>query len=155
MVQRLTREKNGVYSYPAIYVGTTQSEYLDLMPDESLAGSGAYSFWDVQDPVTVQNWRGVMSRATFTASLIVWGDLRLIYPADWQGRTYANVASDIMNLLKGGTGLAQFGDDFTFFHEGASIFQRFTHREIERQHMMKPYFGLRIEGQITYVGNCS
>lgn len=153
--QRLTKEKNGVYNYPGIYIGGTADGYLDLLPDEKL---GVYSFWDINDPVNVRSIHQVDGMITFRAALVVWGNLRNIYPSDWQGRTSYNLATDILDrLLLGSSGSADavIGDDVQIFaNEGATIYPRYTHKEINRQFLMKPYGGCRIEMDITYNKPC-
>jgi hypothetical protein len=155
-VQKLKGERDGrTFDYPGIYAGGTGSgDYLDLLPDLHLASLGGYSFWHVNEPVTVEHWKHNLGRLEAQAALIVWFDFRKVYPADWKGRSVWNVIQDVLDVLSTGTGMANFGDELEFFYSGETIYRGYTHNEIERQFLMKPYGGFRIEGTIFFNKTC-
>jgi len=151
--QRLVGE--GQLNYPAVFTaGQGSGDYLSLLPDRHLASLGGYSFWDTKEPVTVSNWRNDLASLQFKAGLVVWFDFRKVYPADWKGRTIWNVIQDVLNELKSGGGMATFGEDLEFHYSGETIFPRYSHKEIDRQFLMKPYGGFRIDGTVHFTDNC-
>lgn len=154
--EKRVKEKEGKnYNYPSVYVGAHgKGDYLDLMPDEHLLGVGAYSFWDVKEPVKIDVWNQDSGQLRFDAGLVVWFDFRKVYPSDWQGRTVWNVVQDVLDVLKYKTGFASIGNELEFYYSGESIYQRYTHNEIKRQFLMKPYGGFRIDMTIFYQGTC-
>lgn len=153
--KRLVKEKDGQeYRYPGIYVGSAEKgDYLDLLPDEHLATDGGFSFWDVSEPVRTTEWRIDPKGVTFSAGLVVWFDFQKVYPADWQNRTVWHVVQDVMNALNAG-GATQIGDDVTFAYSGETIYPRYSHNEIKRQFLMKPYGGFRINCSIFFNEPC-
>lgn len=150
--QKLTKEVDGrTYNYPGIYVGGAgKGDYLDMLPDAHLATFGGYSFWDLDEPIRKTEY----GTHEIKAALVVWFDFRKIYPADWQGRSVWNVVHTVTNALSTGTGAASMGDEMAFYYSGESIYPRYSHREINRQFLMKPYGGFRIEGTIFLNNLC-
>lgn len=154
-VQRVQQERSGAqYVFPGVYVGSTgRGNYLNLLPDANL---GCYSYWEIQDPERLINWDdSAMTRMEADFGLVVWFDFRKLYPSDWQGRLVSNVVTQVVEVLETGgvsTGSIQIN---SFSYSAENIYRGYTHREIDRQFLFKPYGGFRIDGTLIYVEPCS
>jgi hypothetical protein len=136
--------------YPAIYVGSNRGEdYLSMLPDRHL---GNYLYCDITseevDHKPRQSRDGVVE-----LDLVFHWNYKKVYPADHRGRTIENVKQDIFDALDKpitGIRLRVLG-----FEEGANnIYNRYTHREIDQQMLMRPYGGVKIKIRLYYEQNC-
>lgn len=148
--QRLTKEKdNRAYSYPAIYTGGQGGlDYLSMFPDEHLAASGGFSWWDVQNPVQVNDFGGLR----FNAGLIVWFDFMRVYPSplDWKANDVWNVAKAVLDVLDT-TGNANIDENSIEVNDRPErVYPGLSHNDIKRNYSMRPYGVFRIDMDIFW-----
>ena len=144
-----TGENGKLIYYPAVFVGGT--EYLGLLPDSHL---GNYSFFRMRDPEEIEFYARNVNKITATFDLIVWFDLRKVYPLEI-GRNIEHVKSDLlkhfrsMTLTRGTIILEQI------FKDAKNIYSDYTINETEHgQFMMHPYGALMIRGKLIYKEDC-
>ena len=156
-VQKMTKEIEGrVYDYPGIYTGGSGAgDYLNLLPDEHLISSGGgYSYFEFPDVQRLTDWKdGGVLETDF--SLVFWFDFRRVYPNDWQDKTVSNVIRQVLDELAKGTGQTAIDTDIEFSYSSERIYQGYSHKEIDRQFLMKPYGGFRIDGELFYHRPCA
>jgi hypothetical protein len=146
--QKIPGEKGFFPNIPIQANGT--KDYLEVFPNEKL---GNFSFWDIADGQTVRI-EGDFFRVNFQAGLVVWGDLRNVYPADWQTRTGANVEHEVSEALRR-TGLLASNSEITIFREADNIYRGYNHKEVNHQFLLRPYFGFRINCSLNHKTPCS
>jgi hypothetical protein len=160
-VQLMVDERNGrQVQIPGIYIGGADGkQYMPggLLPDTH---KGNFSFFDLSDRQGITMFRPVRE-LLFTVGLVVWGDARTTYPADWQERNVVNVVSDVLDVLENMATPSINIVPTMYFYDATNIYNQrryrldsFTHNEIQTQFLMWPYFGFRIEMDIKYFNNC-
>lgn len=156
-VSKMTKEKDGrKYNYPGIYAGGSDGgEYIDLLPDTHLfENSGGYSYLEFNDSQDFKNWNnGGMLEMDF--ALVVWFDFRKVYDtATWKGKAVSNVVQLVLDELAKGTGQAVLEHSLKFRYSAERIYRGYTHNEIKKQFLMKPYGGFRIDTKLIYQPSC-
>jgi len=129
--------------FPGVYVGGNSNDYLDLLPDSLL---GCYSFFHVKDGEEYLGEGRRQGNVKFEFGLVVWFDYRKVYPSDWKLRSVENVKKQVVDVFRksGGCGVQiQIGKAWV---EADNIYKGFTHEEIDRQFLIRPYGGFRIDG---------
>jgi hypothetical protein len=152
-VQALVKDKGGQqYTYPGIYTGGSgKGEYLDLLPDTHL---GNYTFFEVREPEKISGWKpGELQRIEAPFGLVCWFDFRSVYSADWQGRTVGNAISDLLAAISGGMNNTAL-DINEIYYTAERIYRGYSHKEIDRQFLMKPFGGFRLDGTLIYTATC-
>lgn len=144
--QALKRDKDGrTVVYPGV-PALGGVEYISMLPDEHL---GQFSWFDIPEYDIEDQGRPDKIYRT-DASLIVWGDLRRIYPSDWQGRTVENVKNDVITALQA-PGLSSGKVRLSRSYDRQSdIYRGYTDTEVENQYMMRPYVAFRLDLQLTF-----
>ena len=135
-------------TYPVIYE-ENGIDHFPLYPNENL-GNFIYfertertNFWNYQRRNTI-NYNE-------TIGMVFWGDLRTIYPADWQQRTREHVRDEVVTALDSGAYTSiQSLQLNAFWYEGNNIYQGHSIKEIDSQYLMRPFVGFRIDFDITY-----
>ena len=143
--QRLKRDDGAkTVTYPAVYIGV--KDYLPAFPDSHI---GNFAFFDIQDGEEITNGRQTVDfEANF--GLIVWFDYRSVYSADWQERSIDNVKAEVIEVLKNAV-LSQSSISLVrSWERSESIYKGYTDNEVDRQFLMRPYGGFKIEGIIKY-----
>ncbi len=138
--------------YPAYESMSNDTQnYTSLLPDDLL---GNFGFWDVTDGASIEK-KGDFIHLTFSAGLVVWGDLRNVYTgAAWKSNNAKNVASDVAAALQAqGFGTSRLEYKKVWF-EANSIYKGYDHSEIKKQFLKRPYFGLRIDCEIVSQQKC-
>lgn len=156
--QRVVKHVNGKRYYtPSVYAGGTQwrghNDYIDVSPDANI---GNFSFFWVDDPQTV-GWQP-KEQSTIKASfaLIVWFDLRKVYPGELNNRNTEALKNEILNVLNGGFWLKTGRITVERIYELAeNVYRGFTIDEIDNQYLMHPYGGFRFEGTLTITQPCN
>jgi len=138
--------------YPATEtISNDSKEYLSLFPDKKL---GTYCFWDVVDGATLEK-KGDFICMTFNAGIIFWGDLRTVYsPGAWKAKNIQNVLFDVVEALRKEnfrTSRLEISKSYT---ESLNIYKGYYSKEIETQHLMRPFFGFRIDCNIVHKQIC-
>lgn len=147
--QRLEKTKDrSTYSYPSVFIG--QNDYLALYPDEHI---GNFTFWDISDGQEIENPTKSGSLVLIDFGLVLWCDLRDLYGSEWQTYSVENVKSDVLKILKYSTFKESSIRVVRIFEEAKNIYKNYSIEEIESQFLMRPYLGLRFEGQIKYLEN--
>ena len=147
--QQLKRTKdNRTVTYPAV-PALNGVEYIDMFPDEHL---GQFSWFDIPS-YSIED-RGRPDKIyKADASLIVWGDLRRMYAADWQGRTVEDAKNDVLTALEA-PGLS--GGKIRLkntYNRQSDIYRGYTDSEVENQYMMRPYIAFRLELEMMFQPN--
>lgn len=127
-----------------------KNDYLDVLPDEKY---GSFSFMMFDDPegVDVMNG-GFMSHITVRMGLIFWIDLSLI----GEGRRSEEVKELLRTYVGGKMKLTSGSFTLENISERVeNIYKGLTVSEIERQFLMQPYYGLRLDGLLTCNVGCN
>ena len=137
--------------YPAIFVGGKKGEeYLSMLPDRHL---GNYMYCDVTseeiDHKPGQSFDGVVE-----LDLVFHWNYKKVYPNDNLGKTIENVKKDIFTAIDRSI-WSSFDVRILGSEEGANnIYSGYTHNEIDRQFLMRPYGGIKIKIKMRYTNNC-
>lgn len=155
--QRLTKMQEGRRIVtPGVYCGGWrghgENDYIEVSPD---AGIGNFSFFEVDDPQTVEPgpWARTI-RAPF--SLIIWFDLRRVY-GERTNRNTEYLKTQIYRLLNGNEGwhLDQGRLELNRCYERVeNIYRGYTLSEIDNQFLMHPFTGFRFEGVLEFDEPC-
>lgn len=135
----------GEESFPAVFVG--EKSYLKMFPDGTI---GNFTFFDAPNVEDVIENGRVNKTLQTVFQLIVWGDLRKVYPSDWTLRTNENVKQELIEFFRLNSFPSARVKILRMFDRASDIYQGYANREIEDQFLMRPYFGFRIEGEIKY-----
>lgn len=135
---------------PGIYCG--RGEYLSMLPDEHL---GCFSFFRVMPVKKIEQWIDFADPITvFDFSLIVWYDLRKIYPTTYDQYSTENVNQLLLEFL------VDLSIPFTLsvseIVEGFELVYKDYDRALyDRTSFMMPQHGVRFSGRIEYpLTNC-
>jgi len=150
----LIETDQGTIRFPAVPVQSgIRKDYLKLFPDQHL---GEFGFFTMTDYATIDFERHATARIDLEWSLIIWGDLRNIYPSDWNTRTVEHMKYDVISTMIGvklehSKGLNIKGITDT----GSEIYREWDADEIENQFLMRPFAGFRIEGSFRVEQQCT
>jgi len=147
--QRLVRKQGGKdVAYPGIY--SVSGEYISLLPNEA---TGNTSFFIVDEPQQYLNWSGgAHNRLKCTFSIVFWYDILKIYPATTAFDT-EKVRNEILTVLRTAP-LTNASFRLTATSE-KDVYRGYALDEVNLQHMMYPFHGLRIDGELTYTEDCT
>ncbi len=147
------REKRVTYE-PHVFVGRQnyKNEYLNVLPDEHLQN---HCFFIIEDGQEITERKGVLGDFFGRYSIIFWWDYRTVYPTDHLQRTIENVKRDILVILAKTAFKTSSITLEKVWTEANNIYRGFETQEAKQQFLMRPYGGLRIEGQIKIKLNCS
>lgn len=149
-VERLVKNVNGRTIYSANqYKGG--NEYTLIAPD---SGLGNFAFFVVDEPETMDYYRGDRTHFATPFSLVVWVDMRTI--ASGENRNTEAVKQEIVRFLNDELRLRS-GRMYVnrIFNRAESIFKGFTLDEIDNQFLMQPFCGWRFEGEIEFYDTCA
>lgn len=149
-VERLVKNVNGRTIYSANqYKGG--NEYTLIAPD---SGLGNFAFFVVDEPETMDYYRGDRTHFSTPFSLVVWVDMRTI--ASGENRNTEAVKQEIVRFLNDELRLRS-GRMYVnrIFNRAESIFKGFTLDEIDNQFLMQPFCGWRFEGEIEFYDTCA
>ena len=149
-VERLVKHVNGQTIYSANqYKGG--NEYTLIAPD---SGLGNFVFFVVDEPETLDYYRGDRTHFKTPFSLVVWVDMRTI--PSGENRNTEAVKQEIVRFLNDELRL-RYGRMYVnrIFNRAESIFKGFTLDEIDNQFLMQPYCGWRFEGEIEFNDTCA
>ena len=158
--QRLSKKMNGkMIITPNVYCGGWrghgENDYIEVSPDSKI---GNFSFFEVNDPETVEwQYRQQMEIVT-PFSLIFWFDTRRIFGVG-DNRNISHLKNEILTLLNGRTGLRFHTNGhitITQIYERAeNIYRGYSLSEIDNQFLMHPFGGLRFDGTIKMLQPCT
>lgn len=137
---------------PAIFVGgRLGQDYLYLLPDAHL---GCFSWFDVPNVQSLQFERRGFKRVSTSVGLIFWFDFTKVYPNDHQTRTIENVKADVLEAIRTMT-LTNGAIRIQEIHERTDeIYRGYTTNEVDRQFLMRPYSGFRINMEVQVNESC-
>lgn len=146
--QRISTENGLIPKVPSDSNNT--EEYISLLPNSDF---GQFSFWDIKDNAEIQI-NGDSINLNFSAGLVLWGCLKNVFPGeDWKENTVSNVEILVIKALQGG----RFGDATiemnNIYRDGKNIYPGYYTKEVERQFLMRPYFGIRVEMDVFFSQN--
>lgn len=162
--QRLTKNMGGVKIItPNVYCGGWnghgENDYIEVSPDAKI---GNFSFFEIDDPHTIT--AGPWAREIKSPfSLIVWFDLRTIYPNDITNRNTEYVKAQILKVLQGRAFFQGYpGWHLTngrivlnrIYERAENIYRGYTLTEIDNQYLMHPFAGFRFDGLLEYDELC-
>lgn len=155
--QRLVKIIEGrKYFTPNVYaggqIGRAANDYIEVSPDANI---GNFSFFWINDPQTV-DWRPKQqSDLIADFDLIVWFDLRKVYPGEQNNRNTEALKNQLLNVLNGGFLLREGRIIINQIYELAeNIYREFTLDEVDNQFLMHPYGGFRFSGELTVSQPC-
>lgn len=132
------------YKFPAVFIGGDPVvDWVDLMPDEGL---GSYSYFEIDQDGGYE----VINRSAqpkFKFKLVFWFDWRDIFPSDWESRSIEEVKAQILTVLIAAP-YTMMVKDWKWSEDAATIYRGFTHLEIDRQMLMRPYGGVAFMGEM-------
>lgn len=148
--ERLVKDVDGhrVYS-PNIYKG--DDDYILLTPDNTELGN--YCFFVMEEPQVIRDSEGIQARIRSPFSLIVWVDMRTVEQHSDTRATEA-VKEDVLQAI-GKAWIKEGNVTLQRIYERAeNVFQGFTLDEVDNQFLMSPYWGMRVQGEMTVQEDC-
>lgn len=155
--QRITRVINGRrVIVPACYCGGWnghgENDYIEVSPDSKI---GNFVFFEVDDPETIE--AGVWGRRiTAPFSLIFWGNLDVLNKE--KGIRNGYLAKDyFLKFLAGRYGWHLSSGNILvsrMYERAENIYRGYSLDEVDAQYLMQPYYGVRIEGELTFNEYC-
>lgn len=121
---------------------------MPVLPDESL---GNFFFFDRYEQDVLNGWGGRRIVEVKTRlGIVFWGDLRQVYSADWQQRTREHVKEEVLTALKSSNSPTGKVEVDQVFYDNVHIYPNYTIEELQYQHLMRPFFGFRVDFDIIY-----
>lgn len=147
--QRLVqkREKKE-YFYPGVYVGSR--EYVNVLPTEEY---GNFCFFQIDSPTDIEWNPHIRNRVSVKFSIIFWYNLSKIYSGETQ-RDTERIKGEVLRALTDmalKTGRVSFS---RIYEKAEDIYKDYSLKEMEVQHLMQPFGGLRVEGEMSYTEIC-
>lgn len=146
------KKPNETGFFPAIETQSNDTTfYLPMFPDSKI---GTFSWWDVADGIGLEK-KGDFIIQRFEAGLVIWGDLRDVYGnPGYKSRNVQNALYDVTDALK----RENFGTSsvkiLKSFMESRNIYKGYQSKEAIDQHLMRPFFGFRIDCHIVHKQFC-
>ena len=155
--ERVEMRNNKEYIYPAVFNG---HEYLDMLPGavtDARGNNKNYGFFHLQDPVNIDEYKNAMHQwCEATVSLIIWFDLRTVYPDDHNVRTLENVKAEVVRFFK----VPRFQTTtlrwklLSMSEKGRRVYREYSYKEIDRQDLMRPKGALRFNVWVRWLELC-
>lgn len=136
--------------YPACYNGN--GEYVSLLPNDNL---GNFSWFDIYDPQEITQVTPSLPQYTYRGAIVFWYDLSSIY-ADASVLYTEEIKEELIKLLTtpGITGTPG-RLEITGVHERLeNIYRDYSIQNTDRQFLMYPYAGIRLEFTLKTRGLC-
>lgn len=133
--------------------GHGENDYLEVSPDSKI---GNFSFFEIEDPQTIETGATWARSIKVPISLIVWFDLRRVY----ETASYRNIEylkEQVLHILNGGSGWHLSHGRITIaktYERAENIYRGYTLSETDNQFLIHPFGGLRFEGWIDYTELC-
>ena len=145
------------YVYPAVY---HDDEYLDMLPGAVVDAKGNnqnYGFFHA-GPVNIEGYHNAQNLwMESTISLILWFDLRTVYPDDHNVRSLENVKAEVIRFFN----IPRFQTTFlrwrllSIDEKGRRVFREYSWREVRNQDIMRPNGCLRVNIWVRWLELCS
>lgn len=137
------------FYYPAVFLAS-KGEYESMFPDDV---KKAFSFFIVHDPQKVAHYN-TGADITADVSLIIWYDIRQVYPGTTEYNT-ESVKSTILNCLTNSfhsRGIALKIENIVESPE--NVYREYSFSQIGSQYSMHPFSCLRINMTLNFVDVC-
>lgn len=138
------------FVYPAIYNG--EGEYVSLLPNDNL---GNFSWFDIYDPQKITQVAQTSPQYTVDGALIFWYRLDSIY-GDKSVMHTEEIKDEILRILTTPGFIATPGrlTVTSVYERLENIYRGYTYQgediqNVEKQFLMYPYAGIRIEFTLT------
>ena len=147
------------FVYPAVYNGN--GEYISMLPNDNL---GNFSWFDIYDPQKITPVVQALPQYTFSGAIIFWYNLESVYE-DKSVLHTEEIKEEIIRALTspgiisttGKLVVSNIFEQFENIYKGFSlekIYNNFTYQgegiqDIDKQFLMYPYAGIRIEFTLT------
>lgn len=144
------------YNYPAAYVG--KGEYLSLMPNDKI---GNFSWFDIYSPQTVNCLSIQAPMFISEGSLIVWYDMESIFEDNLD--IYSEeIKSELLAVIKSPDflpngcriELGKIYETPETIYKGYAAERSISVQPIDKQFLVYPYFGIRIEFTLKINTQC-
>lgn len=149
-VQKLaTLEEGREFYYPGVYI-SAKGEYESMFPDDL---KKAFSFFIVHDPQVVLPHRN-RADVKVKTSLIVWYDIKWIYPGTTEYNT-ESVKEEILSCLTNtllAPGVSVIVDEIVESPE--NVYREYSFSQIKTQYSMSPFGCLRFNLTLNFVDVC-
>ncbi len=150
--QRLTTTKDSrPYVYPGVHIGN--GEYINVFPDDNYKN---FSFFIIEDPqVIIPDVAHVQNKVSTRYALIIWLNLNSVF-AGLKDRNSETIKEQVLAVLTKKIFL-NFGRITIdkIYDQAENIYRGYNIKEVESQFLMQPYFGLRFEGELSFIDSCS
>ena len=130
--------------FPGVYAGA--NEYVNMLPDEHLKN---HCFFEIADGATVDQVSRTKARHGSKFGLIFWFDFQTVYPMDYDEKNIHNVVDDVLAVFRTSSFANGTLKIERYFTEGKNIYKGYTYKEAERNFLLRPYGGFKLEGEIT------
>lgn len=138
--------------YPGVHYHSNK-EYLDMMPNENY---GNFSFFYLLDPEEVVDYsQNNYNRLELKFTLIFWLNVNDLEASQTLEKAKSDIQSVItrnLNIQGQSRGTLKLN---RIYKEAERIYREFDIREIETQFLMRPWAGLRFEGELTIFESCT
>lgn len=135
------------YTFPAIYLGA--NEYQSVLPDDSL---GNFSFFELYDPTEVDNTNKTV-RVSTKGAIIFWLNFFSIYP-DASMLYPEEIKAEIIRALQNCRLSSGHLKITKLYEQPANIYKGYDIKQIDNQYLMSPYYGLRVEIELSNAELC-
>lgn len=159
------RADGNKFVYPAAYNG--RGEYISLLPNDNF---GNFSWFDMYDPQKITTFTPSKPQYVFSGAIIFWYNLSSIYEDDTVLYT-EEIKDEIISVLTTPGAITSAGkftvnaiyENFENIYRGYSvekIYSNVTYKDedlqnLDKQFLMYPYAGLRVEFTLTARELCS
>lgn len=135
--------------YPGIFIGTKNGTgYINVLPDSKL---GNYSYI-IMESDTEEHESGMR---LFVGGIVVWWDYRKVYGnSTHKERNRFNIRDILKNALTSKVFKHITVRVGNIDYDPNKIYAKFDKDVIENQFLMRPYGGLRINFEMSYIKKC-
>lgn len=157
--QNLSRiEDDKTVVYPAVYGGQNiKNEYASVLPNEFMGNEKAikgFSFFTIKNK-EIESL--VLSNGTIRAdaSIIFWFNLDKVLNNDAEFRNLNKVVLDILKAIKSSSsGLSGKLEPYAWTTEFDEIYSEYSLKETEKQYLMHPFAGVRVDCKLVAFQSC-
>ena len=144
------------YVYPAVF---HDKEYLDMLPGAVTDARGNphnYGFFHLNGPMSIEYYQAMHQWVEARISLIIWFDLRTVYPDDHNVRSLENVKAEVirfLNIPKFQTTTLRWKLE-AIEEKGRRVYREYSYKEIDYQDLMRPNGALRFDLWVRWLEKC-
>ncbi len=149
--QRLVTIQDGTEKYfPGVYLDG--GDYINVFPNSEY---GNFSFFAVDDPQEIQNYRpNNFNILKVRYGLVIWYDSSKIFSST-DDRNTEILKADVLAVMGRGNRTEHGSVTVDRIYDRAeNIYRGYNLKEVDTQFLMYPYGGFRLEGELTYRETC-